>query len=405
MDRSELRLGLRENWQQFLLLVLMNAFVGAMVGLERTLLPLLAEKEFGISSSTAALSFIAGFGSVKAIANLYAGGWAERWGRKPVLVLGWLAGFPVPWVIAWAPSWDWIVVANLLLGLNQGLAWSMTVVMKVDLAGPKRRGLALGLNEFAGYLSVAFVAWFSGYLASIYGPRPLPFVVGGIIALVGLLLSGFVVRETKDYLALERGGNPELAVCGEGVWTGLWCNTVQRYGLVRLHQAGFFNNLNDGVVWGLLPLLLAESNLSLSHTSIVVASYPATWGILQTVTGHLSDLYGRGPLITGGMMVQAIGLGIVASGSTFLPWLVANLFLGVGTAMVYPTLIAAINDQVSPGERTGAIGAYRFWRDAGYVAGALGGGALADLIGLRGAFWVVACLTALSGAASRKKRF
>jgi len=391
-------LGLRANWRQFWLLVAVNGFVGAMVGLERSVLPLLAEREFGIASHRAILSFIASFGLVKAVTNWYAGGLADRIGRKRVLLIGWLAAIPVPWLVIVAPSWSWIVVANLFLGVSQGLAWSSTVIMKIDLVGPHRRGFAMGLNEFAGYLAVGLTAFATGAIAERAGLRPEPFYLGiGFIAL-GLGLSAVLVRDTTSHVLLEpdsAGTDPQSpALTRREVFARVsWRDPA----MLSCSQAGLINNLNDGVAWGLFPLLFAAGGLDLRRIGILAAAYPVTWGVAQLVTGGLSDRWGRKWLIAGGMGIQALALASIAVGRSYASWFGGAVVLGVGTAMVYPTLIAAVGDAAAPRWRASAVGVYRFWRDMGYVAGAIGAGLVSDLLGLPSAILAVAILTFASG--------
>jgi MFS family permease len=392
-------LGLRANWRQFWLLVLINAFVGAMVGLERTVLPLLGQVEFGLTSKSAVLAFVATFGMVKAVTNLFAGRLSDTYGRKRILLAGWLVGLPVPFLVIWAPSWSWIVFANMLLGLNQGLAWSTTVIMKMDLVGPKQRGLAMGLNEFAGYLAVALAALGTGYLAQVYGLRPEPFYLGIACAAAGLALTLLFVRETRDHVALEAMEVPEV--------TGHRTELSTREILVRASwrdpalssasQAGMVNNLNDGLAWGLFPLFFAAAGLKLAQIGILSFTYPAVWGLLQLWTGALSDRWGRKSLIASGMLVQGGALVVIAFCRGFWPWFGGAVLLGVGTAMVYPTLLAAVGDVAHPRWRGSAVGAYRLWRDSGYVVGALLAGALADLFGMAWSIGGVAVLTLASG--------
>jgi len=366
-------LGLRANWRQFWLLVLVNAFVGAMVGLERTVVPLLAEREFGLASKSAALSFIATFGVVKALTNLGAGRLGDRFGRKHVLVAGWLAGLPVPFLVIWAPSWAWIVVANLFLGVNQGLAWSKTVIMKIDLVGPKQRGFAMGLNEFAGYLAVALSALGTGLVAERFGLRPEPFYLGIAIAALGLGLSILLVRDTTAH------------VCHE---------VATQY---PASQAGLVNNLNDGLAWGLFPLFLAAAGLSVRDIGLLAFAYPATWGVAQLWTGAISDRWGRKRLIAGGMLLQGAALLGMPLVRGLWPWLGSAVFLGLGTAMVYPTLLAAIGDVAHPSWHASTVGVYRFWRDLGYPVGAILAGVLADAFDMPIAIATVGALTAGSG--------
>jgi MFS family permease len=390
-----IRLGLKANWQQFALLVLINVFVGGMVGLERSILPLLAESEFKLTSHAAALSFIGSFGLAKALTNLFSGHLAGRVSRKRLLVAGWLIGLPVPFMLIWAPAWAWVVAANLLLGVNQGLTWSMTVNMKMDLVGPKQRGLALGLNEAAGYMAVAAAAYLSGVIASHYDLRPEPFYLGIGFASAGLALSLLLVRDTSAFVALEARGHEQrqAASLAESFANATW----RERKLWGVSQAGFVNNLNDGLIWGIFPLFFASHGLSVGRIAFLAAAYPLVWGALQLVTGWLSDRTGRRPLIVGGMVLQGVAIGLAANTDTFAVWTAAVMLVGVGTAMVYPTLLAAIGDAVHPEQRSSTLGVYRFWRDGGAMAGALIGGGLADLIGFAAAIQVVAALTVGSG--------
>ncbi len=390
-------LGLAANWRQFALLVATNAFVGGMVGLERSILPALARDEFGVASTTLAISFIATFGLAKAIANLFAGRLSERFSRRAILIAGWLIGMPVPFVIIFAPAWGWVIAANALLGLNQGLAWSMTVNMKIDLVGPRRRGLALGLNEAAGYLAVAGAAFAAGLIAAAYGLRPAPWYLGIAFAACGLALSVLLIRDTAPFVAIESAktsAKPANASLGRSFARGTWRDAH----LAGISQAGFVNNLNDGLAWGIFPLFFASRGLSLQRIAILAATYPLMWGGLQLVTGWASDVFGRKPLIVAGMLVQGTAVAIVGASTQFAAWVAALGLLGLGTAMVYPALLAATGDAVHPGERATALGVYRFWRDAGAVGGALGAGALADVFGFNAAIQVVAALTVASGA-------
>jgi MFS family permease len=402
-----LRLGLRANLAQFSLLVGVNALVGGMVGQERTVLSLLATEVFGLAAVSAALTYILAFGLTKAATNFAAGTFADRYGRKPVLVAGWLVGLPVPLLIIWAPSWAWIVAANVLLGINQGLCWSTTVIMKIDLAGPERRGLAMGLNEAAGYGAVALTAYLTGLLAARHGLRPEPFFLGVAYAGLGLSLSALVVRETRGHAQLEAGlaadarhasAQPPASDYRPLSTREIFVLTsLRERALSACSQAGLVNNLNDGLAWGLLPLLFARGGLSVARVGVLAAVYPAVWGLGQLVTGPLSDRLGRKPLIVGGMLLQAAALAGTALAGAFLPWAASAILLGVGTAMVYPTLLAAVGDVAHPSWRASAVGVYRWWRDAGFAVGALLAGVLADLAGLRAAVWVVAALTAASG--------
>ena len=393
-----MQLGLRANWQQFSLLVIINAFVGGMVGIERTILPLLAVQDFGLASKTAILSFLVSFGIIKALANLFAGRMGDRFGRKRILVVGWLIGLPVPLLVILAPSWSWVVFANVLLGINQGLCWSTTVIMKIDLVGPKQRGLAMGFNEAAGYLAVSGAALATGYLAATYALRPQPFFLGVAFALCGLLLSLFFVRESRAYAALEAtltrsvphdaGASPSF---GEVFAQTSWKDRT----LFAISQAGLVNNLNDGLSWGLFPLYFAAAGLDAGRIGLLVASYPAVWGVGQLATGALSDRLGRKGMIALGMWVQAGGLLLILIGRTFWPWLLGAVLLGIGTALVYPTLLAAVSDVAHPSWRASAVGVYRLWRDSGYAIGALLSGIIADLLGIPWAIGVVAGLTFL----------
>ena len=398
MSAAPVRLGLRENLAQFSLLVAVNAFVGAMVGLERSTLPLVGEDDFGLGSSAAVLSFIVAFGLAKAFTNLGAGAFAERLGRRRLLLLGWALALPVPLLIAVAPNWGWVVAANALLGVNQGLAWSMTVVMKIDLVGPKRRGFALGLNEAAGYGGVALAAILSGWLASEYAARDVLVVGGAVVALLALLISALFVRDTGGHVALEQTQHARADDGTPALRQAFADATFRDPSLRSCSQAGFTNNLNDALAWGLVPLFLAAGGASASEIGLVAGLYPAVWGVGQIWTGHWSDRVGRKPLIVVGMFVQAGALALLAaSDGAVAVAAVAAVVLGVGTAFVYPTLIAAISDAVSPVARAAAVGIYRFWRDMGYVAGGLIAGLAADAIDYRGAIAVVAALTAASG--------
>ena len=403
MRSNGVALGLRANWRQFWLLVVVNAFVGAMVGLERTVLPVLADQEFGLASTRVALSFLVSFGLVKAASNFFAGRLGDLYGRKRTLIIGWLVGVPVPFMIMWAPSWSWVVAANVLLGVNQGLAWSTTVIMKIDLAGPKQRGLAMGLNEFAGYVAVALSALGTGYIAQAYGLRPEPFYLGIGFVAVGLGLSTVFVRETRGHAELEAAGSmpivdaatptPVAPSTREIVAITSWRHPA----LSSASQAGLVNNLNDGLAWGLFPLFFASAGLDLRQIGVLSFTYPLTWGILQLGTGAWSDRVGRKGLIVTGMLVQCAALAAIATLGGFAAWLGASAALGAGTAMVYPTLLASIGDVAHPSWRGSAVGVYRLWRDSGYAVGGLLAGTLADLFGMRPAIVAVAALTGLSG--------
>lgn len=399
MNAPPIRLGLRANWQQFSLLVLVNAFVGGMVGLERAILPILAEDEFGMASKAAILSFIATFGLAKALSNLAAGHLGDRFGRKPVLLAGWLFGLPVPLLVMWAPTWEWIVFANVLLGINQGLAWSTTVIMKIDLVGPRQRGLAMGLNEAAGYLAVSLAALASGYLAAAYSLRPEPFYLGIAFALLGLLLTVLMVDETRDHAGLE-AATSTAAQDRASFLEVLWLTSWKDKRLFSVSQMGLVNNLNDGMAWGLFPLYYASLGLNLSQIASLAALYPAVWGLAQLGTGAWSDRIGRKPLVVTGMWTQALGLAFMLTGGSIPILATAMILLGLGTAMVYPTLLAAIGDIAHPSWRGSSVGVYRLWRDGGYVVGAILAGTLADAYGLVPTIGVIAGLTFASGTLS-----
>lgn len=394
---GKLKLGLRENWQQFSLLIVVNAFVGAMVGLERSILPEIAQADFGLAAKSAILSFIVVFGLSKALLNYVAGRYSDRFGRKAILITGWLIAAPVPFLLMWAPSWNWILLANLFLGISQGLTWSITVIMKIDLAGPAKRGLAMGLNEFAGYAAVAASALATGYIASQYSLRPEPFYLGVLYVAFGLLISVVFVRETKGHVQIESQSHVSTSADKLSPRDIFFRTSFTDKNLSAVTQAGFVNNLNDGMAWGLFPILFASNNLDLQRIAWLAAVYPAVSGIFQLVTGHLSDFLGRKWMIAWGMWVQAIGIGITAMGTQFSHFIAGSVLLGMGTAMVYPTLLAAIGDVAHPSWRASAVGIYRLWRDSGYAVGALIAGIVADVFGLTAAVWFVAVLTMASG--------
>ena len=393
-----LQLGLRANWRQFSLLVVVNAFVGAMVGMERSILPAIAEQEFKLVAHTAILAFIVVFGVAKAITNYFAGRYSDVYGRKVVLVIGWLIATPVPFLLMWAPSWNWILLANVFLGVSQGLTWSTTVIMKIDLAGPKNRGTAMGINEFAGYFAVGAAALATGWIAANYGLRPQPFYLGVAFAVIGLLLSVLVVRETRGHAQMEAA---MAATLGAAIVPSqraiFWQTSVRDPNLSSISQAGLVNNLNDGMAWGLFPFVFASAGMTLIQIGTLAAIYPTVWGVCQLFTGALSDRIGRKELIVAGMWVQAAGIAMIAFLSSFAWYATGAILLGVGTAMVYPTLLAAIGDVVNPAWRASTIGVYRFWRDLGYAIGALLAGVVADLYGVVSAVWLVAAITFLSG--------
>jgi MFS family permease len=397
VESAGVRLGLAENLPQFLLLMIVNALVGGMVGLERTVVPLIGAEEFRITSTTLIASFIVSFGVIKAFTNLVTGHFADLHGRRRLLVLGWLVALPVPFMIMWAPAWGWIIAANALLGVSQGLTWSATVIMKIDLVGPKSRGLAVGMNEFTGYFTLAATAFVSGFVAQRYGLRPAPFYLGIVYGLLGLALSVLLVRDTRGHVRLEAESHPAptQSLSFRQVFR---LTTIGDRNLFAASQAGLVNNLNDGMSWGIFPLYFAAFGLSVERIGILKAAYPAVWAILQTITGPLSDRWGRKGLIVAGMWVQAIGLFVTAASREFSGWLVGSLLLGIGTAMVYPSLLAVVSDVAHPSWRARALSVYRFWRDLGYAIGAVSAGLIADFFGLRWAIVAIAAVTFLSGA-------
>ncbi|SNR74397.1 Predicted arabinose efflux permease, MFS family [Haloechinothrix alba] len=400
VDHVTPRLGLRENLPQFVLLVAVNALVGGMVGQERTVVPLLAEAEFGLASYSAMLTFIVAFGLTKAVVNYFAGTLADRFGRKPVLVAGWLAALPVPLLLMWAPTWEWVVIANILLGLNQGLTWSLTVIMKIDLVGPHRRGLAMGLNEAAGYGAVALAAWVTGAAATEFGLRPAPFLLGVAVGALGLGLSAVAVRETAGHVAEEsrthvrRDASLDAAVPARRVFA---LATWREPALSSASQAGLVNNLNEGAAWGLFPVLFVAGGLSTGRVGLLIAIAPAVWAIGQLVTGAVSDRIGRKWLIAAGQWTEAAGLVTIALGDGVAVWAAGSALFGAGTALAYPTLLAAVGDVAHPAWRGAAVGVYRFWRDIGFAVGAVLAGVLADAFGVATAIVVVAAVTAASG--------
>ncbi len=395
--RREITLGLGDNWRQFALLVTVNLFVGGMIGMERSILPGLAESEFGVTSKTAIVSFIATFGLAKAVTNLLAGDLSQRMTRRRILILGWLFAIPVPLMLIWAPSWGWVIVANVLLGINQGLTWSMTINMKMDLVGQRWRGVALGINEAAGYLALGAVALLTGIIAEAYGLRPEPFYLGIGIGATALAISVLLIRDTAPYLALENSRGPALTSIPSSLGRAFADVTWRKPYLFGITQAGLVKNLNDGVAWGIFPLYFASQGLELNRIGILVAVYPLVWGTLQLATGWASDLLGRKPLIVIGMVLQGAAISLTATFDSFQVWVVTMSMLGFGTALVYPTLLAAIGDAVPAMDRATALGVYRFWRDSGFIAGALLAGAFADLFGFSVAIQVVAALTVASG--------
>ncbi|MEA5427684.1 MFS transporter [Arcicella lustrica] len=387
----EAKLGLKENWQQFTLLVIVNAFVGGMVGLERSIIPQLAEHEFGIVSKVAILSFITAFGFSKAVANYFAGRFADKIGRKNLLTIGWLMALPIPFILIYANNWQWVIVANMLLGFSQGITWSSTVVMKMDLVGEKNRGLAKGLNEFAGYLSVGMVAFLTAYIADNYGIRPYPFYLGIFMAVVGLILSLFWVKDTRHFVAQE--GKESNIIKAENVF---WNTTVKDKTLSSVTQAGLINNLNDGMIWGLLPILLWQLKLSTPQIGIITAIYPSIWGVGQIVTGRLSDVLSKKKMLFWGMFLQGIAIILLIYTRNFYLLAILSALLGIGTALVYPTFLSSIGQATNPSQRAESIGVFRLWRDLGYAFGAIISGIIADRMGLNYAIVFIGVLTILS---------
>ncbi len=386
-----IKLGLKENWKQFTLLVLVNAFVGGMVGLERSILPEIAEKEFGMAATTAILSFIVVFGIVKAVSNYYAGALANKFGRKNLLVLGWIFAIPIPFILMYAPNWNWIIAANVLLGINQGLAWSSTVVMKIDLVGEKQRGFAMGLNEFAGYLAVAVVAFLTGWIAAEYGLRPYPFYLGIILMVLGLMMSIFFIKDTRGHARKEEDSS-SVSMLKNIFWDTTWKN--KNMGSVT--QAGLVNNLNDGMAWGLFPIMLAAKDFSLEQIGIIVAVYPAVWGIGQLFTGTMADKFPKKKMLFYGMMLQALVLIALVWAENMWHFVGLMSLLGWGTAMVYPTFLATIAEYTHPRDRAESIGIFRLWRDLGYAVGAILTGIISDLISIEAAVLIVGIITLFS---------
>lgn len=392
----EIQLGLKQNWKQFTLLVIINGFVGGMVGLERSILPRIADVEFHISVKTAILSFIIVFGIVKAITNYYTGALANRFGRKNLLVAGWIIGIPFPFILMFAPAWSWIIAANILLGVNQGLTWSSTVVMKIDLVGEKQRGFAMGLNEFAGYIAVAIVAFLTGWIASAYGIRPYPFYLGIGLVIMGLIASIFFIRDTKHHVAKETISNtiPRLK--------NIFLDTTWKdKNLGSVTQAGLVNNLNDGMVWGIFPILLATKGYTISETGIITAIYPAVWGIGQLFTGRMADRFCKKDMLYIGMFLQSIALIVLVWANTMLHFVILSSILGWGTAMVYPTFLATVAEHTNPQDRAKSIGIFRLWRDLGYAIGAILTGIIADLISIHASIIFIGMLTFASAAIIR----
>lgn len=391
MTKGKIEHGLKENWKQFTLLVLVNAFVGGMVGLERSILPEIAEAEFGIAATSAILSFIIVFGIVKAISNYYAGALANKFGRKHLLVLGWIFAIPIPFILMYAENWNWIVAANVLLGINQGLAWSSTVVMKIDLVGERQRGFAMGLNEFAGYLAVGLVAYLTGWIAGEYGLRPYPFYLGVVLMVLGLFSSIFLIKDTRGH-ALKEGNTSNIPILKNMFWDTTWRDK----NLGSVTQAGLINNLNDGMAWGLFPILLAARDFTLEQIGVVVAVYPSVWGIGQLFTGRMADKFCKKDMLFFGMLLQAIVLIALVWAVTMWQFIILMVLLGWGTAMVYPTFLATIAENTHPGDRAKSIGIFRLWRDLGYAVGAVLTGIISDLISIEAAILLVGTITLFS---------
>lgn len=389
--KKDVKLGLKENLPQFILLVIVNAFVGGMIGLERTIIPQIAEADFGLAAKTAILSFIVVFGISKALTNYYTGQLANRFGRKNLLVTGWLVAIPVPILLIYAPNWNWVIAANLLLGVSQGLTWSSTVMMKIDLVGEKDRGFAMGLNEFAGYLALAIVAFLTGWIAGEYGLRPYPFYIGIVLSIIGLALSWLFVKDTRKHVSLEssQSKTPKLSHL-------FWQTTLRHGNLGSVTQAGFINNLNDGMVWGLLPLLLASKGFAIVDIGVIVATYPAVWGFAQLLTGKLADKLCKKTLLFWGMLLQGIALIAMMWANAFSSFIVLSSVLGLGTAIVYPTFLAAVSDYTHPDQRPESIGVFRLWRDLGYAVGAILTGLIADQFGLEAPMLAIGLLTICS---------
>lgn len=386
-----IKLGLKENWKQFTLLVVINAFVGGMVGLERAILPQIAEGEFHMAAKTAILSFIVVFGIVKAITNYFTGSLANKVGRKNLLVIGWLFALPVPFILMFANHWNWIIAANVLLGINQGLTWSSTVVMKIDLVGEKQRGFAMGLNEFAGYLSVAIVAFLTGWIAGEYGLRPYPFMIGIVLSILGLLGSSFLIKDTKHHVAKESSSN-DIPLLKNIFWDTTWKNK----NLGSVTQAGLINNLNDGMVWGIFPILLFQKNFSLEQVGIITAIYPAVWGLGQLVTGKMADYFCKKDMLFTGMLLQGLALLVMPWAETMTHYMILSVILGWGTAMVYPTFLSTVAENTNPIDRPKSLGIFRLWRDLGYAIGAILTGIIADALGINASIIVIGFLTLIS---------
>ncbi len=388
---EHIKLGLKKNWKQFTLLVIINAFVGGMVGLERAILPQIAESEFHIATKTAILSFIIVFGIVKALTNYFTGALANKVGRKKLLTIGWLFAIPIPFLLMYAPNWNWIIAANILLGINQGLTWSITVVMKIDLVGEKQRGFAMGLNEFAGYLSLAIVSFLTGWVASQYGLRPYPFYIGIVLSFLGLFGSWFFIKDTKHHIAKESKSN-SIPLLKNVFWDTMW----KHRNLGSVTQAGLINNLNDGMVWGIFPILLAQKDFTIAQIGIVTATYPAVWGLGQLVTGKMADYFCKKDMLFTGMFLQGLALLIIPWAETMTHYMLLSVILGWGTAMVYPTFLATVAENTNPIDRAKSLGIFRLWRDLGYAIGAILTGIIADTLGINASIIVIGLLTIAS---------
>lgn len=386
-----IKLGIKENWKQFTLLVIINAFVGGMIGLERAILPQIAEIEFHIAAKTAVLSFIIVFGIVKAITNYFTGSLANTFGRKNLLTIGWLFAIPVPFILIYAPNWNWIIIANILLGINQGLTWSSTVVMKIDLVGEQQRGFAMGINEFAGYLSVALIAFFTSWIAENYGLRPYPFYIGIALSVLGLLGSWLFVKDTKHHVNKETQSST-IPILKHIFWETTWKNK----NLGSVTQAGLINNLNDGMIWGIFPILLFQKHFSMAQIGLITATYPAVWGLGQLVTGKMSDYFCKKNMLFSGMILQGIVLLMMPLAENMLHYIILSITLGWGTAMVYPTFLATIAENTNPLDRAKSLGVFRLWRDLGYAFGAILTGIIADTLGLNASIITIGLLTVAS---------
>ncbi|MEX2511337.1 MAG: MFS transporter [Cyclobacteriaceae bacterium] len=391
MNTENIQLGLKENWKQFTILVIVNAFVGGMIGMERTIIPQFAEMEFGMASKTAILSFITAFGITKAIANYYTGRLSNRFGRKNLLLFGWLLAMPIPFILIYAPSWNWVIFANVLLGFSQGLTWSSTVVMKIDLVGENNRGLAMGLNEFAGYFAVGVVAFLTGYVANQYGITPYPFYIGIFISIVGFLLTAVWVKDTRAFVHKESATDTTAQLKNIFLET-----TFKNKTLSSVTQAGLVNNLNDGMIWGLLPIILVSLNYDNENIGIITAIYPTVWGIGQLFTGKMSDHYSKKAMLFWGMLLQGLAIFLIPYSGDFYVLASLSAILGLGTALVYPTFLSTIAQATSPRQRAESIGTFRLWRDLGYAFGAVISGITADLFGIKYAIYLIGALTIIS---------